>query len=138
MRKIYLIYILIIAFNSLTIAQNISEAKIKSTVEKIFELSLNQDYLNAADYFLNIKVDKLRKFDSKNKKEVRAVKRMAKKIKAYLDLSDSYEFASINHGKFKNLNSADIIINFKSGGQELKITFKFVELNNKILLAKFN
>lgn len=117
-------------------AQNLlGETQVKSSLTQIFNLSKDQNYSTIAHKLLDSK--NLREFNFKTKSDEKAVKRIAKKIKAYLDLSDSYEYESLTFGKFKNLPSADLKVNFKSGDQNLKISFLFVEFNNKILLAKF-
>lgn len=119
-------------------AQNkLNENNVKSHLSKIFDFSKDQNFASAANLFIYNKNNALRAFNYSNKTEARAVKRMVKKIKAYLDLSDSYEYESITFGTFKNLHSAELKVNFKSGDQKLSISFMFVELSGKILLAKF-
>lgn len=136
MKKMILIQIFVLTISSLLIAQNqLKENDIKSTLTQIFDLSKNQDFNSLTSLLFNDK--ELRPFNNKSKSEVKAVKRIAKKIKAYLDLSDSYEYESLTFGKFKNLSSADLKVNFKSGDQDLTISFIFVDNSNRILLAEF-
>jgi len=119
-------------------AQNkLNEQNVKSQLAKIFDLSKDQNYAGSAALFLYNKGNDLRTYNFKSKSEARAVKRMAKKIKAYLDLSDSYEYESITFGNYKKLPSAELKVYFKSGDQKLSISFLFVEHLGNILLANF-
>jgi len=140
MNKIVLIKVFTAIFiiGTLTFAQNqLKENDVKSSLSKIFELSKNQNYSDAAKMFIYTKNNESRVFDYTNKSDARIVKRMAKKIKAYLDLSDSYEYESITYGTFKNLPNANLKVNFKSGDQELTISFLFVQKDGNSLLAEF-
>ena len=118
-----------------TMIQFINENKIKSALTQIFDQSKMQDYKKLAPLLFN--EDELKPFNIQNSSDERAVKRIAKKIKAYLDLSDSYSYESLSFDKFANLPSAELEVSFKSGDQDLNISFIFVESSNKILLAEF-
>lgn len=113
----------------------LNENKIKSALTQIFDQSKMQDYKKLAPLLFN--EDELKPFNIQNSSDERAVKRIAKKIKAYLDLSDSYSYESLSFDKFANLPSAELEVSFKSGDQDLNISFIFVESSNKILLAEF-
>ena len=138
MRKIVIINIIILLFSATSIlAQQIDENALKQTLSKVFELSKSQNFNELSSNLVSSKGDQVRNYDLQNKSDAKAVKRTAKKIKAYLDLSDSYEYESIVYNEFKGLPSADLKVNFKSGDQELTISFLFVNQAGKILLAKF-
>jgi hypothetical protein len=124
--------------NSTFIAQNkLNENQVKDALTNIFNLSKNNNYSQIAKKLLYEKGDVLRTYNSDNNNELKAVKRTSKKIKAYLNLSDSYAYESISYNNYKNLPSAEINVNFKSGDQELTISFLFVEKSGSILLADF-
>ncbi len=119
-------------------AQNsVTKSEIKTTLTKLFDLCKTKNYAEASAYFAyegkdaagNRKVS----FNYAEKSEKKAVKRKCKKIKAYLDLSDSYEYGDFNSSDSK----AEMNVIFKSGDQELKITFSFTKAENKILLTDF-
>ena len=139
MKKKLLLFIIFSACLSFSLnAQNkLSEDTAKSALTKIFDLSKNQNYSALASLFLYEEWKELRSYNNSVRAEAKSVKRNAKKIKAYLDLSDSYEYNSITFGKLLNNPSADLEVNFKSGDQELTISFIFVEIAGNILLADF-
>ena len=139
MKKKLLLFIIFSACLSFSLnAQNkLSEDTAKSALTKIFDLSKNQNYSALASLFLYEEGKELRSYNNSVRGEAKSVKRNAKKIKAYLDLSDSYEYNSITFGKLLNNPSADLEVNFKSGDQELTISFIFVEIAGNILLADF-
>jgi hypothetical protein len=119
-------------------AQNsINVTEVKSALTNLFDLCKNKNYENASAYLAYDGKDVARKekssFNYSEKSEKKIVKRKCKKIKAYLDLSDSYEYGKFSSGG----NKADINVIFKSGDQELKIMFSFVKVGNKILLSNF-
>ncbi len=115
--------------------------KTKSTLEKIFELSKKGDYKTAADYFVNTSSDPAKKYNVTynftNRKEKSKVKRNCKKIKAYLDLSDSFEYAGFQKKKIDGIERYIVNVKFKSGNQALNISFNFIKLNGKFVLADF-
>jgi len=127
----------LLLISSLTAQNQLKEDDVKAALANIFDLSKDQNYSSIAAFFLNGEDNGLRNYNYNDKSEAKSVKRMAKKIKAYLDLSDSYEHKSITYGTVSNLPSADLKVNFKSGDQELTISFVFVELSGKILLSSF-
>ncbi len=139
MKKILKIsFLLVFLFTIKIYSQNsINEAEVKLTLTKLFDFSKNRNYKQAANFLAYTGKDKNRiertSFNFSEKSEIKAVKRKCKNIKAYLELSDSYEY-----GKFtRNGNKAVLNVIFKSGDQELKIAFSFVKIGNKILLIDF-
>lgn len=139
MKKLILIQIVIMAFlaNSLVAQNEIKENEVKSTLKTIFKLSEEQNYAGVASLFFNSDKNEKRGYNFNSKAEAKSVKRMAKKIKAYLNLSDSYEYESISYAKLDGLPSAALKVNFTSGNQELTISFNFVKIKNSVLLAEF-
>lgn len=115
----------------------LSKSDLKETVAKIFNLCNNKNYEGMADLLLFKDGKTYRPYNFSNKSEAKKVKRQCKKIKAYLDLSDSYEYDSFVNGNYESLPSSKLNIIFISGDQKLNISFEFVKLNGKILLASF-
>ena len=116
-------------------AQNqIPEEKLKSALSQIIDYSMKENYSSAAGKMLFDKSGNLRTYNADDKSELKSVKRLAKRIKAYLDLSDSYSYESITYDTFKGLSRAELKVNFKSGDQDLTISFYFVSKDGKILL----
>ena len=137
MKNIVIPIIFLIFLPFIVVGQNrLNEAEIKSSLTQIFELSKEQNFASLGEKLFNDA--SLKPFNMKNKKDSKSVKRSGKKIKAYLDLSDSYEYKDLEFETYKDLPSANLNVIFRSGSQNLTISFVFVEVNNKILLAKFN
>ncbi len=137
-RITYLNILFLFLFTSMVYSQNeLTKSDLKETVSKIFNLCNDKNYKAMADLLLFKDGNKYRPYNFSNKSEAKKVKRLSKKIKAYLDLSDSYEYNSFVKGKLNNLPSTTLNIIFVSGDQKLKISFEFVKLNGKILLASF-
>ena len=136
MKKKIIMFILLVAFSPMVFGQSLlKENEIKSALTKIFDLSKKQDFVALSSYLLNDKEIKAYNFNDPS--EARSVKRIAKKIKAYLDLSDSYEYESLTFETFKNLPSAELEVSFKSGDQDLTISFIFVQFSGRLLLGQF-
>lgn len=136
--KLITIFIFLLLIGSLSAQTKLNEENLKSSLSKIFDLSKDQNFKDVAPMLINIKGKTIQTFDFNKKTDTKSVKRLAKKIKAYLDLSDSYEYESITYGTTDKLPSAELKVNFRSGDQNLTISFIFVEHANKIYLAKFN
>lgn len=139
MKKIFLLLIIfVIGFTwNLNAQTKLDEGTVKAALSKIFDLSKDQNYTALASLLLYEKGKELRSYNNSVNEEKKTVKRNAKKIKAYLDLSDSYEYKSITFGKLLNNPNAELEVNFRSGDQELTISFIFVDISGKILLADF-
>ena len=131
-------FLLAFIFSINIYAQNsINETEVKSALINMFDLCKNKSYENASVYLAYDGKDETRKgkssFNYAVKSEKKIVKRKCKRIKAYLELSDSYEY-----GKFSsNGNKGNINVIFKSGDQEFKIVFTFIKTGKKILLSDF-
>ncbi len=137
-RITYLNILFLFLFTSMVYSQNeLTKSDLKETVSKIFNLCNDKNYEAMADLLLFKDGNKYRPYNFSNKSEAKKVKRQCKKIKAYLDLSDSYEYDSFIKGKFNNLPSTILNIIFVSGDQKLKISFEFVKLNGRIFLTSF-
>lgn len=135
---IWMFFFSIILIGSNNFAQDkLNENQLKETLTDIFSLSKANNYAQMSKRLLYDEGKELRTYNPKNKIELKAVKRTAKKIKAYLNLSDSYAYESISYDKYKELPSAEIKVNFKSGDQELTISFIFIEISGSVLLADF-
>lgn len=136
--NILLLLIFAIGFTyNLDAQSKLNEGTAKAALSKIFELSKEQNYPALASLLLYEKGKELRSYDYSVKEEKKLVSRNGKRIKAYLNLSDSYEYNIIKFGKLFNNPSAELKVQFKSGDQKLTISFIFIELSGKIFLADF-
>lgn len=137
MKKFVLLQLFTLACTSILVGQDLlNENRIKSVLKEVFDLSQNQDYSALSKKLLD--QETLKPYNYKNKNDQKTVKRIGKKIKAYLDLSDSYEYENLALAKFKNLSSAELDVIFRSGDQNLTISFIFVEYQGNLYLTKFN
>ncbi|MBK7105683.1 MAG: hypothetical protein IPH62_10405 [Ignavibacteriae bacterium] len=134
--KLNMIFLFLITGYNFTNAQ-ISEADVKTALTNIFNVSVDENYNNAANLFLFEKTNEKRSYNTSVSDELKSVKRQCKKIKAYIDLSDSYEFSGFKTANIDGLNGAILNVIFKSGDQKLNIAFTFVNISGKILLANF-
>ncbi len=138
MKQIFYSFFFLIILISIANAQSkFSEEDIKNTLEKIFDLSKNQDYKALATHFTYKEGEEFKVYNYNDKAEAKIVKRLSKKIKAYLDLSDSYTISNISITKKEKLGNITLDILFNSGNQKLKITFVFVDNAGVLLLADF-
>jgi len=134
--NINLAILFIILGNGFTNAQT-SEADIKSALTTIFDLSVKENFNKAAGLMLYENGTEKRTYNTADNSELKTVKRQCKKIKAYINLSDSYEYSNFTQTKVDGINGAVLEVVFKSGDQKLKISFNFVNLSGKLLLASF-
>ncbi len=140
--KTYIGILLITGLTTAAFAQNIKTGEqVKSALGKIFELSKSNKYKLAAEYFAYTGEDNARNLKSTLNYGVREeksiIRRNCKKIKAYLELSDSYEFGKLETKEIDGVKHYILQVIFKSGSQNLNISFDFIKLNNKFVLASF-
>ena len=143
MRTVKLLLLTCIFTVSIVVGQEDQKLNsIKSSIDQLFDLAKKNDYsklsfliaYSGKDIKRNLKTH----FNFTDSNEAGKVKRISKKIKAFLDISDKYEL-----GKFENKIDNDIIfysieVIFVSGSQRLGTVFSFVELGDKMLLADLN
>jgi len=139
MNRLLDIFLAVILFSSLILAQNADQDSIKSTLNKLFDFSKVENFSSAAKFIAYDGNDQERYLISQmninDSKEESKIKRIIKRIKAMLDISDSYSF-----GQFSTKQDAKFVINkieviFKSGTQELKTQFSFVKSKDIFLLT---
>ncbi len=123
-------------------AQNKKPAdEVKSVLSEIFKLSKENKYEKAAGFFAYTGDDKAKYLKTTLNYNVREeksiVRRNCKKIKAYLELSDSYEYGDFAIKKIDGIDRYTLKVIFKSGSQNLNISFQFIKLGNKFVLASF-
>ena len=128
----------ILSFNFLS-AQPAGDAEqIKSTLTKIFEMSKADNYDACAAYIIYSGDDKKREFvdtyNIKDRSEAKDVKRICKKIKALLDITDKYNFTTLTTEKADGRDIFVQMIDFKSSGQQLSTKFEFIKVGDKYLL----
>ena len=141
--KKYIGFILFLALSTAVLFAQTEkpEDEVKSTLTEIFKLSKGNKYQKASEYFAYTGDDKDRYLKSTLNYSIREeksiVRRNCKKIKAYLELSDSYEYGKFETKNIDGITHYILKVIFKSGSQNLNISFNFVKVNNKFVLASF-
>ncbi len=130
-KKVFLFFFLV----GTLLAQN---GGAKTTLQKIFENVKSRKYNNVAALLVyqgkDASKDLKTSYDYSVPAEKKEVDRICKRIRKYLFISDSYEISPTV--KFnKNTNRYSVKVKFISGSQAIEVTFFFVKLNGKFLLA---
>lgn len=141
MKTITLISILL--FSGFTSLQDKTiQESVQGAVDNLFDLSVNEDYAKMAFKIAYTGKDEERNlkdtFNYEDTREASKVKRTSKKIKAFLDISDSHEFGKFEISKNEGIEVYNLEVIFKSGEQDLKTEFTFVKVNGNLLLVEVN
>ena len=134
------IFFLLLLFSVGGLCQiEITKSDINTTIATLFEASEKSNYKNACDLIVYIGGEEARNYSGKlnagNVDDLEKAKRMVKKIKAYLDISDSYEILDSKTITKKDREFIAVDVAFKSGKQVLKMQFQFVNSSITLLLA---
>lgn len=136
MKKLSIILGLILFSSLFTVLKAQSS---QDVLKNILEFSKAKKFSEAAAFIAYDGTDEAKKFkvafDANNDNELNSVKRICKKVKALIDISDSYEIGSAKEEKKDGLDWTVIEVSFKSGSQNLKTLFSFVKVNDKFLLG---
>lgn len=124
-------------------AQNINKIDLaKTSTNKLFDFCKVNNFEKAADLIAYSGKDAERNLNSsfnfKVASEANTVKRISKKIKAFLDISDTYEFGKFEEKTEDNIKTYYLEVEFISGNQRLKTIFSLVEVKGKMLLSELN
>ncbi|MFH0734115.1 MAG: hypothetical protein V1773_07410 [bacterium] len=130
----------LVTFSNLINAQDDAEKQlIKTSVTKLFDLSKSKDLSAAAVLLVYTGDDQARNYkqayNAANSEDLNQVKRLMKKIKALLDISDSNTFTDFGTSTKNDVKIYTITVQFKSGAQTLSSVFSFVKSADKFLLA---
>jgi len=140
-RNIILIFILFVFAAAITLnaQEDIDKEAVSSKIDKIFQLAKNKQYKDLSLLVVYSGNNQKRYYKSSlnpdTDNELQQAERIAKKIKAYLDISDNYKVGNPSFKSQNNYNWADVTVEFISGKQNLDITFKFIKVNGDLLLA---
>jgi len=121
------------------ISMNINAQSSQETLSQILELSKAKKFSEAAALIAYDGPNESKKlqaaYNPNDENELNSVKRICKKIKALIDISDSYEIGNPNETKEDGVDWTVIEVSFKSGNQNLKTIFSFVKVDDKFLLG---
>lgn len=131
----------IIVFSISIFTQSVDE-RLTESIENLFSVSKQRDFNKVCDLIAYTGSDVTRnlstKLNAKINDELQQAERIAKKIKAYVDISDSYEITSTDKIAEEGMELLHATIEFKSGKQILEVVFKFVEINEVLLLVEID
>jgi hypothetical protein len=117
------------------------ESEVQSAVNSLIELCEKDKYESIASLIIYDGKDESRylkdTYNYSDRKEATTVKRIGKKIKAFIDLSDSHKFGRFSKTVENKVTKLDQEVIFINGEQELVKTFTFTYLNDKLLLMDF-
>lgn len=135
-------FLLVIIVFSVSIFAQSNDERLTESIENLFAVSKQRDYNKVCDLIAYTGSDETRylsaKLNAKNNYELQQAERIAKKIKAYVDISDSYEITSTDKISEEGGELLHAKIEFKSGKQILEVVFKFVEINEVLLLVEID
>jgi hypothetical protein len=142
MRIIFLVLIVVISGSNILFAQDESEIAVKTTLNKLFDLSKSKSFEKAASYIAYEGEDKNRvgkeSFYAANKDELNQAKRKCKEIAALIELSDNYTVGKFSMTKSENKELYIVEINFISGTQKLVKSYSFIKTEKGLLLTDMN
>ena len=114
------------------------ESEVKSAVDLLLNLCEEQNYDSLSTLIVYSGKDQARylkdTYNYSDRKEVTAVKRIGKKIKAFIDLSDNHNFGGYNLIAVNEIPNYKLEVIFINGEQEINTDFTFIEVNKKLLL----
>lgn len=137
-KSIFVIFLTIISFA--TINGQISEQSAKNVANQLFKSCEKNNHKSAADILAYHGSDETRLYKDTYKysdsKEASNVKRFCNRLKAMIEISDSYELGKLRSRKIygKEFQSLDVI--FKSGNQKIKNKLVFIDIKGNAVVYK--
>ena len=134
------LFVLIISFYFIGFAQTDSNTvKVNSAIENLFAVSKKSDFREACGLIVYIGGETTKNYNAKlnsnNEADLQRAERLVKKIRAYLDISDTYDILGNKTVSKKDQEFVAVDVAFKSGNQILKMQFQFSNVNGELLLA---
>lgn len=141
MKKHISLFVTILTFISfITINAQISEQLAKNVANQLFNSCEKNNYKSAAGFLAYHGADETRLYKEtykySNSKEASDVKRFCNRLKAMIEISDSYELGKLRSRKIygKEFQSLDVI--FKSGNQKIKNKLVFIDIKGNAVVYK--
>ncbi len=140
MKKVVLPILVFAVLSLISVDVSAQDDAIRSSIDKIFKLCKDKQFEPAAKMIAYSGSDAERNYksvyDYSNKSEKSKVDRNCKKIKAFLDISDSYEVGKAAANEKMGPDFYTVKVSFKSGSQTLNTNFSFVKINGSFALAE--
>jgi len=139
MNKLINIIVAILFLTIVTNAQDSQADSIKSTIDKLFKFSKAENFEASGKLIAYDGNDQTRFLNTSlnfsDTKEAIKIKRIVKRVKAFVDISDSYSFGKLELVKDSKANLFKIEVLFKSGEHELKTSIIIVNAGSKFLVT---
>jgi len=139
MNKLINIIVGILFLTIVTNAQDSQADSIKSTIDKLFKHSKTEEFEACGKLIAYDGNDQSRFLKSSlnfsDPKEAIKIKRIVKRVKAFVDISDSYSFGKSETVKDSKADLSKIEVLFKSGEQELKTSITVVNTGKNYLVT---
>ena len=135
--RVYSAFLLFFIFSQIAFAQVNSD--VKSVLTNIIELSKAKKYEEAGKYiafYANEKKKDYKVAVLTNKDQLNFVKRIAKKISALAEVSNSFNIGAVTLSKDNGFEFQSVTVEFVSGTQKISSQFKFVTIGGTLLLAE--
>lgn len=140
MKKVVLPILVFLLFSVMNVEVAAQDDAIRASIDKIFKLCKDKQFEPASKMIAYSGSDAERNYKSvynySNKSEKSKVDRTCKKIKAFLDISDSYEVGSASSDSKMGPDFYTVKVSFKSGSQTLNTNFSFVKIGGSYALAE--
>lgn len=143
MKKHISLFVTILTFISfITINAQISEQSAKSVANQLFNSCEKNNYKSVAGILAYHGSDETRlykdTYNYSNSKEASDIKRFCNRLKAMIEISDSYELGKLRSRKIygREFKSLDVV--FKSGNQKIKNKLMFIDIKGKPIVYKLD
>jgi hypothetical protein len=137
MRTFLFLITLTFCFNLSVFGQ--AKNDIKSVLTNIIDLSKAKKYDEAAKYIAFCTDEKKKEYKASvpgNKEQFNHVKRIAKRISAFTEVSTSYNVGSVTSEKIGTNDFQNVTVEFLSGTQKINSTFRFLSVGGTLLLTE--
>jgi hypothetical protein len=116
-----------------------SDERLKTRLTELFELCQRDDLEAAAAYFVYRGPDKTREWkdvlNSHDAAEREAVESLCRRIKGYLDASDSYQFGAVKVEREREGEWHALEVSFERGDKTEKAIFAFLSVNGHFAIG---
>ncbi len=143
MKKYISISVILLAFiGSNAINAQIDKQSAINVANQLFNSCKKNNYRSTADILAYHGSDETRLFKDtynySNPQEAAEVKRFCKRMKAMIEISDSYEFGSFRSRKMHGHEVKSLDVIFKSGNQKIKNKLIFIAIKGKPVIYRLD
>ena len=141
MKNYISLFVTVLTFISFSIINaQLNEQTAKDAANQLFNLCEKNNYGSVANILAYHGSDESRLFKDtykySNSKEASDVKRFCNRLKAMIEISDSYEFGNFRSRKIYGNETKSLDVIFKSGNQKIKNKLIFIDIGGKAVIYK--